>query len=464
MKSDLKIISFGGELGDQIIVEIIPHRDNIRHSIVYGIKNAVHQEDIKLGATVHLFSVPLRWAMSIRDSASSMLSISLSTYEEEGSVYLGSSELSLPINVPLDVKPIIDNVEVLPINPQEAESWSIYIQRLSRAAVKTTARGVLGSVIKHINVSMAGTNYTGDDVLSHYFAHAGNVEVTVRVTDSRGRMESLIKTISVRPYNYPIIRDISIKRCNSEGIEQEDGNYINIGIDHSFTNIEDYTQGKITLYYKESAAQNYDILGDYEPTTTYGSFNINKSYDIKAVASDGLNQSEHFAVIPSSNITININPLGNAIAFGCLATRENSVEIAPDWQLWLKGKRFLDCIYPLGSVYISSKNISPQSLFGGVWRSVEGRFLLGANEDFVAGSTGGSFTHSLKINEMPRHRHTNNSIYEGNSSYPQLTGQYVSRVWKTAYGVQDTSSYSGEGEAHSITPPYYSVYMWERIE
>lgn len=52
----------------------------------------------------------------------------------------------------------------------------------------------------------------------------------------------------------------------------------------------------------------------------------------------------------------------------------------------------LDNIYPVGSVYMSMSSTNPETLFGGgTWAPVQGRFLIGANSTYTAGSTG-SFT------------------------------------------------------------------------
>lgn len=38
--------------------------------------------------------------------------------------------------------------------------------------------------------------------------------------------------------------------------------------------------------------------------------------------------------------------------------------------------------------------------------AIAGRFLLGCNSTYPAGSTGGEATHKLTIDEMPSHYHT----------------------------------------------------------
>lgn len=71
-------------------------------------------------------------------------------------------------------------------------------------------------------------------------------------------------------------------------------------------------------------------------------------------------------------------------------------------------KQFFDVIYPIGSIYISVDNTSPQTLFGGTWEKIEGRFLLGTNSNYTLNSTGGAATVTLTAAQsgMPAHSHS----------------------------------------------------------
>lgn len=71
----------------------------------------------------------------------------------------------------------------------------------------------------------------------------------------------------------------------------------------------------------------------------------------------------------------------------------------------------LSTIYPVGAIYITTNSVNPSELFGGTWESyAEGRTLIGngkiEDRDFIAGTTGGSCTHLLSVNELPSHTHT----------------------------------------------------------
>ena len=170
----------------------------------------------------------------------------------------------------------------------------------------------------------------------------------------------------------------------------------------------------------------------------------------------------------------------------------------------------LDNIYPVGSIYISVNNTSPSTLFGGEWEQIQEKFLLSAGDTHIAGTTGGEFTHTLTIDEMPAHNHTATIANSGNHNHDAYSdgagghthtvsdlshndgtyvvtggaspiGVKVGENWSTrttsqaanhTHGIhlEDSGTHShsttisntGSGVAMNITPPYLSVYMWQR--
>ena len=119
-------------------------------------------------------------------------------------------------------------------------------------------------------------------------------------------------------------------------------------------------------------------------------------------------------------------------------------------------------LYPVGAVYISANSTSPASLFGGEWESIGGRFLLGADSTYTAGSTGGEATHTLKITEMPSHNHASGHGYvnvANGSDKQALANQYMSGDDYSG----NSTNYSGGSAAHNNMPPYLAVYMWKRV-
>lgn len=132
----------------------------------------------------------------------------------------------------------------------------------------------------------------------------------------------------------------------------------------------------------------------------------------------------------------------------------------------------LDAIYPVGSIYISTNDNSPQNFLGGTWERINGRFLLGAGDGYNAGDTGGKATHTLTTNEMPRHNHSLMAPFSYASGGSAMlltvegkpivrsTQQLTPNVSGEAGGV--TIDYAGGGNAHNNMPPYLVVYIWKR--
>jgi hypothetical protein len=138
----------------------------------------------------------------------------------------------------------------------------------------------------------------------------------------------------------------------------------------------------------------------------------------------------------------------------------------------------LQAVYPVGSIYISMSNISPASLFGGTWEQIEDKFLLGAGQAYIAGSTGGQASVTLSQSQLPNvigditmhsgGTATNISNVSGCFS-AQITNEGKYRdggtVGTTAKSIGIVHfDNGGKGQSHNNMPPYLTVYMWKRIE
>jgi hypothetical protein len=128
----------------------------------------------------------------------------------------------------------------------------------------------------------------------------------------------------------------------------------------------------------------------------------------------------------------------------------------------------IDIIYPVGSIYMSVNNVSPQSFLGGTWQAIEDRFLLAAGSTYTAGSTGGEATHKLVANELPKIQGTLPHVSHGEH---KLTGvfsldyggasNYEGAYSSTSNNARYLMSF-GNDQAHNNMPPYLTVYMWKR--
>lgn len=142
---------------------------------------------------------------------------------------------------------------------------------------------------------------------------------------------------------------------------------------------------------------------------------------------------------------------------------------------------FLNLVYPVGSIYMSVNSASPQTLFGGTWERITGKFLLAATDGGssgaiqAAGNSGGDATHvhttgghTLTTDEIPAHSHTVQTHNNGGSGSVWCI-ELVSVASKAAFGSGKIGN-TGGGRSHShgntgsasTMPPYLSVYVWKR--
>ena len=116
-------------------------------------------------------------------------------------------------------------------------------------------------------------------------------------------------------------------------------------------------------------------------------------------------------------------------------------------------------LYPVGYIYLSVAETSPEALFGGTWQRLKDRFLLAAGDEYAPGQTGGEAAHTLTEAELPAHSHYAYGwaeVNDGSGGYRVLGANYESG------GADDHTRTAGSGKAHNNLPPYLAVYAWQR--
>lgn len=130
------------------------------------------------------------------------------------------------------------------------------------------------------------------------------------------------------------------------------------------------------------------------------------------------------------------------------------------------GSNVFDIIYPVGSIYMSVNESDPSTLFGGTWEQIKDTFLLSAGDIYEVGATGGEATHTLTVEEMPKHTH-GAKIYEskGVTASENYSFNTSANWWNDVYAnngrLLEILS-NGSSEPHNNMPPYLTVYMWKR--
>lgn len=111
------------------------------------------------------------------------------------------------------------------------------------------------------------------------------------------------------------------------------------------------------------------------------------------------------------------------------------------------------------------------AIYGGTqWIKIEGKFLLGTSSSHAINTTGGEENHTLSIDEMPTHSHTEWYTWDtapsvgGNwKTYMVNSSKGANGEWTHSTGLKDVAS-NGGSQPHNNMPPFKTVYIWERTK
>ena len=154
------------------------------------------------------------------------------------------------------------------------------------------------------------------------------------------------------------------------------------------------------------------------------------------------------------NPSLFIDTRKSSVGVNCLPSQSGVLQLGDSAWLTAQGA------YPVGAIYLSVTDANPAALFGGTWERIGGRFLLGADSTYTAGSTGGKAAHTLAVDEMPRHDDEVDDFDESGNAAPSMAVQARD---KGGFGGDVQTMYAGVGKANDNLPPYLAVYMWKRV-
>lgn len=119
-------------------------------------------------------------------------------------------------------------------------------------------------------------------------------------------------------------------------------------------------------------------------------------------------------------------------------------------------------MYAVGDIFTTTRPGNPAVLLGyGAWVQIEGAFLFGADSSHPVTTKGGSASHTLTNNELPAFQTTDpDGLYVENHGGASGSGRWT--VFANGSSIQKQNI--GGGQAFSIMPPYFSVFIWLRKE
>lgn len=358
------------------------------------------------------------------------------------------------------------------------------------------ATGNDGVSISNYAISFSGNSYTlgysSSSAVSQTLSapsQSGTLALKVSAVDSLSLSTAVSRNVTVYPWFAPTIV-ASAERTN--GFESQ--TTLKINGTYAPLVISNVAKNTITVEFRTKKSSD-STWGSWQtrPNTTSGenwttqdyaiSLDNNYQWDIQIRATDKFTTTTSNLVLtvgipkffvgkdgriaigkkPTVNKGQNIGQLevdGDIIASGSVYAHNTAPLVSKS--------DLLTYVYPVGSIYMSVNNVSPQSFLGGTWQVWgAGRVPVSVNtsdSDFNASNkTGGSKTVTLTVEQIPAHRHQH-------PYYSFVTGGgggangLPYNVTNTGYIGNDFAGMgnTGGGKAHPNMPPYITVYMWRR--
>ena len=204
--SDIGTVS-ATELGQPVIISINKKVNEFRHQVWWQVNDSGWIDLGKGHDTNVQFTIPVDYANRITESDTGSLDVCVRTFNDSNQIGKDEYKRGLSIKVPTSIVPTLNTLKVVERNAKIAESIPIgnYIKDKSIMRVTSEgASGTYGSKIVSTEISVDNLvvrSDTGDFPANK----AGTLNVTAKVTDSRGRIATKSTTVRVLDYYSPRI-------------------------------------------------------------------------------------------------------------------------------------------------------------------------------------------------------------------------------------------------------------------
>ena len=297
-----------------------------------------------------------------------------------------------------------------------------------------------GGVTK--TVTAAGAVSLGAVDVSHSQA------LTVTAKDSRGFTASKSVQVTVDDYSAPTAV-IDLHRLDNF----EPTTYITANSRYSYLNGKNAVT--IAAKFEKVSDSSYgtpiELADSIQSTVTC---DRDSAYDFVVTVADKLESTDYNLTLGKGIPSFFIDTQKSSVGVNCLPSQSDVFQLGESAWLTAQGA------YPVGAIYLSVTDANPAALFGGTWERIGGRFLLGADTTYTAGSTGGEAERTLTADEMPRHSHDVDNLDASGDATPSMAVQAQD---KRGFGGNVQTMYAGGGKAHNNMPPYLAIYMWQRV-
>lgn len=195
------------ELGQPVTIQIDKKVSSFTHQIWWRINSSEWVDEGGNHDTSLTITPSIEYANRITDSDTGNLDVSVRTFNGDAQIGEDVYKFNVPIRVPESIVPTLEDVTITERNAQLAE----FIPAGNFVKIKSVMRVEAINAVGSHGSTIVSTELTVDNLVVRASTgdfpanKVGNLEVTAKITDSRGRTATKSKTIKVWDYYAPRI-------------------------------------------------------------------------------------------------------------------------------------------------------------------------------------------------------------------------------------------------------------------
>lgn len=384
-----------GNGGGSFRLAVSKHADAFRHKLTLAF-GALSETSEVFNESVDM-SISPKWLEQIPNQRQGTATVSVQTYSDESCTVpiadpvTATFEVITADSVQLDLGNMA--VAIAPDNSGTvAANSNLYLQGYSRIKVtydKDTVKPAYGAGFASLRIEHGGIRYEGKDgvALTDVVTTSGSNYVDVIVTDTRGIEAGLkLRPVTVQQYFLPTLSDISIYRCNGDGVAEDEGTNIYFKATCNFAPCGGSNEVHMTAAYKLVRDPNYANETDINSGEGYvkgdGAVANTKTYNARIRAVDTIgNEAVYSVVISTANVAFHLRERGKGAAFGKYAEEDDLLDCA--WRFRARGGIYGISIYNNSEAergMMGSTRVYQRTLMGSVTANVP--TVIGTVADF----------------------------------------------------------------------------------
>ena len=293
-----------------------------------------------------------------------------------------------------------------------------YLQLRSRLKVKVNPTTYYGAEITSCKITVQGITYTDTEAIASEVNAYGDIQVNVYIQDSRGKTAQKYFYVYFRQYSLPCVSSLTVKRCDADGRENSQGEYVQAKFTAYVSSLTDATTekerntAKYQFGYKKTTDESYTMVTLTEHNnelfvsgeTYMFAAETGSSYDVLVIVTDAFSSESKKTIASTAATIMHFKASGKGIGLGKVAEVEDAIDMG--WNVNMNSNRimnvgdpendsdavsrkyleeyFLDNVYPVGSIYLAYNDTNPASIFGGTWERLQGILTATVPENGVA--------------------------------------------------------------------------------